>query len=249
MAKYLAILIDGDIENSLGGACSRDVWNISKKLINDVRIEPNNVYAFFHDLKNDYYAQKVLQMGISNISESKLDNIKKCFDEIVRIAHQDNTIIFFHYSGHGYQTSDPEGDEIDGMDEIFLGHTMKDDFIWDNLVSKLPETSYIFALLDACHSGSGMDMPYVWKNNGWSLAKRTNIEAKCCGYSISACNDSQCSSQDVGETTGFSGSLIAAVCDECHLLELIHDPQKYYINICNRLRKLNQTCELYSVKK
>lgn len=34
-SKFIAILIDGDIENSLGGACSRDIWNISKKLLND----------------------------------------------------------------------------------------------------------------------------------------------------------------------------------------------------------------------
>lgn len=248
--KYLAILIDGDVENSLGGACSRDVWNIAQKLIKDVPIQPENIYTFFHNNNNnDRYAKKIYDMKITKISESNLGNIKKCFDEIIDVSHKEKTVILFHYSGHGYQVPDIEGDEIDGFDEAFLGSTMKDDFIWDNFVSKLPNTSFVFAILDACHSGSGMDMPYIWQNQKWNLAKKKNIEADCSGYSISACNDAQCSSQDVGETTGFSGSLIAAVCDDCNLLELMNNPFKYYGCICSRLQKLHQCVELYCVQK
>jgi hypothetical protein len=62
--NYLAILITGDIENSLGGACSRDVWNISKKLLNDLPIEPSNIFAFFHDPNNDIYVEKVKSIGL-----------------------------------------------------------------------------------------------------------------------------------------------------------------------------------------
>jgi hypothetical protein len=247
--KYFAILIDGDVENSLGGACSRDVWNIAQKIIKDVPIDTSNIYTFFHNSANDRYAKKISEMKITKISESNLENIKKCFNEIVGISHKEKTVVFYHYSGHGYQIPDLDGDEIDGSDEAFLGRQMTDDFIWDNLVSKLSSSSYIFALLDACHSGSGMDMPYLWKNQNWILAKKKKIDADCSGFSMSACNDTQCSSQDVGETTGFSGSLIAAVCDHCNLLELINNPLKYYDIVSSQLKKLNQNVEIYSVKK
>ena len=38
MVKYIALLIEGDNENSLGGACARDVWNISKKIKKQKRL-------------------------------------------------------------------------------------------------------------------------------------------------------------------------------------------------------------------
>lgn len=249
MLRYFAILIDGDLENSLGGACSRDIWNITQKLLKDLPIEKDNIYTFFHNFHCDSYAKKLASQDIENISESNITNIKKCFDEVISLAKEDpmNVCIYFHYSGHGYQLADQNGDEIDGFDDIFLGHTMTDDYIWDNLISQLPSNAHIFILLDACHSGSGADMPYKWKNNRWELAKRNNIAAKCIGYSISACNDKECASQDVGETTGFAGSLTAGICDKCNFSNLIHNPIPTYNILVDRLRKLNQTVELYSV--
>lgn len=248
MSRYIAILIDGDNENTLGGACSRDVWNITKKIISDINIDKKDIHTFFHNMANDRYIEKLLQLGVHNISQNSLCNIKKCFDEIITISKSEKIVVFFHYSGHGYQIQDDNGDEIDGCDEIFLGHTMRDDYIWDNLISRLPKTAHIFALMDACHSGSGTDMPYVWRNGHWVINKKKNINAECSGFSISACNDSQCASQDIGETTGFSGSLTAGVCDTCDFKELIHNPLQTYIALIPRLQKLNQNTELYSVK-
>lgn len=248
MQRYIAILIDGDNENTLGGACSRDVWNITKKILTDINIDKKDIYTFFHDVGNDRYIGKISQLGISNIMQNSLSNIKKCFDEVIKISKSEKIIVFFHYSGHGYQVPDDNGDETDGYDEIFLGHTMRDDYIWDNLISQLPNTAHIFALMDACHSGSGTDMPYVWRNGAWVLNKKKNIIAECSGFSISACNDAQCASQDIGETTGFSGSLTAGVCDTCNFEELIHHPLRTYITLIPRLQKLNQNAELYCVK-
>lgn len=248
MSNYIALIIDGDIENTLGGACSRDIWNITKKLLSDLPIDKKQIYTFFREPSSDRYAEKIKQFGITNINYSTIINIKNCFDYVITSAKLTPTTIIFHYSGHGYQIPDNDGDELDGCDEIFLGHTMTDDFIWNNLVSRLPKSSHIFALMDACHSGSGMDFPYIWKNNKWELAKRKNINAFCSGFSLSACNDSQCASQDVGETTGFSGSLTAGICDCGNFSEFIHDPFKLYNILVPRLGKLNQTVELYTTK-
>lgn len=248
MPRYLAILIEGDNENTLGGACSRDIWNLSQKIINELNIDKKDIYTFFHSLATDHYIKKIEQLGIPNITYNSIDNIKECFDKIIEISKVTSTVIFFHYSGHGYQTIDQDGDEIDGYDEIFLGHTMRDDYIWDQFVSKLPETTHIFALIDACHAGSGMDMPYVWRDGKWILSKKKKIMANCRGYSLSACNDGQCASQDIGHTTGFAGSLTAGVCDSGKLMDFIYDPFKLYAMLQPRLKKLNQTVELYTVK-
>lgn len=241
-----AILIDGDIENTLGGACSRDVWCLTRKLLTDTDIQKNNIFSFFRDTK-DPYASKLIDMKITNIEHSNIINIRKCFDDIVHISHTKPITVFFHYSGHGYQTRDLNGDEIDGFDEIFLNRTMSDDYIWENFITKLSKTTNIFALLDACHSGSGMDFPYLWNNGKWILQKRKNIDAVCNGFSLSACNDTQCSSQDIGNTTGFAGSLIAGVCDCCKLSDIIYSPFQLYKQLVPRLLKLKQNIELYSI--
>lgn len=247
MTKYIAILIDGDNECSLGGGCSRDLWNITRKLVAELPIDKNNIYTFFHNRNNDIYAARIFQMGISNISDNILTNIKLCFDKVIEQSKVEEVVIFFHYSGHGYQVPDDNGDEINGMDDIFLGHTMRDDFIWDNLVTNLSESSYIIGFMDACHSGTGMDLPYEWQNNKWVLTKKKNITAKCSGYSLSACSDSQCASQDIGETTGFAGSLTAGICDSCKLSEIIHNPLIIYNRLIPRLQMLGQTVILESV--
>lgn len=246
--NYLAILIDGDVENSLGGACSRDVWNISKKILTDLPIDPSNIFTFFHNPTRDIYVEKIKNLGITHIDYSTTATIKNCFNYVVTLSNVQSLSIVFHYSGHGYQVNDVDHDEIDGLDEIFLGHTMTDDFIWANLIEKLSSRTRIISLIDACHSGSGMDFPYIWRNNKWILCKNKNVFAKCIGYSLSACNDNQLASQDVGETTGFSGSLTAGICDCGNFVDMFECPFNIYNLLIPRLKKLNQTVELYCTK-
>lgn len=242
---YIAILIDGDNENTLGGACSRDIWNMIIKMMRELNIERQNIHTFFNN-PTDRYTTKLRNFGITNIEHNSLQNIKKCFDGVVEQAKQAEATVFFHYSGHGYQVADNNGDEVDGMDEIFLGHQMRDDYIWDNLVAKLPSNAKLIGTMDACHSGSGMDLPYQWNGSQWILAKKNNIKADCVAYSFSACNDGQCASQDIGETTGFAGSLTAGVCDLLNLLELVNQPTEVYKKLSERLQKLGQIVELYT---
>ena len=70
--------------------------------------------------------------------------------------------LVFHYSGHGSQVRDTEGDELaDGLDEIICPW----DFDWDGTFIKDDDFAAIFAdlkkgvalevILDSCHSGTG----------------------------------------------------------------------------------------------
>jgi len=69
--------------------------------------------------------------------------------------------LVFHYSGHGSQVADVEGDEADGKDEIICPY----DFDWDTNYIKDDDFARIFkdlrkgvaleVILDSCHSGTG----------------------------------------------------------------------------------------------
>ncbi len=70
--------------------------------------------------------------------------------------------LLFHYSGHGSQIVDRDGDELkDRMDEILCPHDMDWDgnFISDDDLSKIfkniAKGIRLEILLDCCHSGTG----------------------------------------------------------------------------------------------
>lgn len=70
--------------------------------------------------------------------------------------------LLFHFSGHGSQIRDREGDELkDCMDEILCPHDMDWDgtYIVDDelrdLFAPLPKGANLEILLDCCHSGTG----------------------------------------------------------------------------------------------
>jgi hypothetical protein len=81
--------------------------------------------------------------------------------------------LFLHYSGHGSQVDDLDGDEKSGMDQTLVpldfkkfpgkdGHIIDDD-IHKILVAQLPEGCKLFCLFDCCHSGTMLDLPYTIK--------------------------------------------------------------------------------------
>lgn len=98
-------------------------------------------------------------------------NIIAAMHWLVRGA-QSNDSLFFHYSGHGGETPDLDGDEDDGMDEVIYpvdfemaGHIV-DDEMHDIMVKPLPPGCRLTALFDSCHSGTALDLPYVYSTQG-----------------------------------------------------------------------------------
>eukprot|EP01012_Entosiphon_sulcatum_P068324 TRINITY_DN9845_c0_g2_i1.p1 TRINITY_DN9845_c0_g2~~TRINITY_DN9845_c0_g2_i1.p1 ORF type:complete len:346 (+),score=46.71 TRINITY_DN9845_c0_g2_i1:467-1504(+) len=85
--------------------------------------------------------------------------------------------LFFHYSGHGGQARDAEGDEKDGFDETIIPVDYRsagqiiDDVIFKELVTPLPEGCRMTVIMDCCHSGTVLDLPYVF------VANAGNVEA------------------------------------------------------------------------
>jgi metacaspase-1 len=71
-------------------------------------------------------------------------------------------VLVFHYSGHGSQVDDAEGDETDdGLDEIICPYDLdwNDPFTDDDLaglVTNLSPGAALTVVLDCCHSGTGL---------------------------------------------------------------------------------------------
>ncbi len=74
---------------------------------------------------------------------------------------RDGDQLVFHYSGHGSQVADRNGDEVDHLDEIICPYDMD----WDNpftddvfarYFDPLPKKAKLTVVLDSCHSGTGL---------------------------------------------------------------------------------------------
>ncbi|KAG2149074.1 metacaspase-1 [Suillus bovinus] len=108
-------------------------------------------------------------------------NILRAMEWLVRDARP-NDSLFFHYSGHGGQTKDLDGDEEDGYDEVIYpvdfkesGHIV-DDMMHDIMVKSLPPGCRLTAIFDSCHSGSALDLPFVYSTEG--KIKEPNLAAE-----------------------------------------------------------------------
>lgn len=77
--------------------------------------------------------------------------------------------LFFHYSGHGTSMRDDDGDEADGKDEALVpvdyesAGLARDDEILETLVLPVKKGVLLTCVFDCCHSGTIMDLPYVFK--------------------------------------------------------------------------------------
>lgn len=88
----------------------------------------------------------------------------------------------FHYSGHGTQVADADGDEPDGLDEALApldyaaNGMITDDELRARLVAPLAGRGALRAILDCCHSGSGFDLPYTLRDATDLLAPGRSAE-------------------------------------------------------------------------
>ncbi|KAI0714343.1 peptidase C14, caspase domain-containing protein [Cerioporus squamosus] len=150
-----------------------------KGCINDAR----NVSQFLQEVWG--YRQDDIVMLTDDATNPRQiptkDNMIQAMRWLVNGA-QPNDSLFFHYSGHGGQTKDLDGDEADGYDEViypvdfeYAGHIV-DDMMHDILVKPLPPGCRLTAIFDSCHSGSVLDLPYIYSTEG--KIKEPNLAAE-----------------------------------------------------------------------
>lgn len=95
--------------------------------------------------------------------------------------------LFFHYSGHGASVKDDDGDEADGKDECLcpvdleVNGLLRDDDVFRYLVGPIPDGVQLTAVLDCCHSGTILDLPYAFKADEDSLQAVSNGQQSTMG--------------------------------------------------------------------
>ncbi|KAG8993883.1 hypothetical protein FRB94_010313 [Tulasnella sp. JGI-2019a] len=77
--------------------------------------------------------------------------------------------LFLHYSGHGGQVPDPDGDRESSFDDTIVpldyeSHGQLDsDLLHKALVSPMDPQVRLTVIFDCCHSGSAIELPYVYR--------------------------------------------------------------------------------------
>ena len=84
--------------------------------------------------------------------------------------------------GHGGQVPDPDGDRKSGFDDTIVPvdyektGQITSDTLHKTLVSALPPSSTLFVIFDCCHSGSAIELPFVYRSDEYgnvSMVSRT----------------------------------------------------------------------------
>jgi hypothetical protein len=144
--------------------------------INDVRNMSNYLNGHFGYKREDMVLLTDDQQN--PMSQPTKANILRAMHWLVKDAAP-NDSLFFHYSGHGGQTKDLDGDEDDGYDEVVYpvdfrtaGHIV-DDEMHRIMVGPLQRGVRLTAIFDSCHSGSALDLPYIYSTQG--IIKEPNL--------------------------------------------------------------------------
>jgi hypothetical protein len=179
-----------------------------------------------------------------------LNNIRDEFKKMIEWATENPTgEIFFHYSGHGSQVPDRDrvydkikgiwkSEEDDNKDECIISGDLKcmldDEFRL--LLSKLPETCNLFALMDACHSGSMFDLKYVIK--GSAVKTTTDKESlKANIILLSGCKDNQTSaSTTFGKNKKWYGAMTYGF---LHIMEYMEKNKMHHVNLKTFMKNMN----------
>lgn len=156
-AVMIGINYEGHNPGQLSG-CHNDVHNM-KEYIKDIHgFDDSNITLLMDDGEN---------------TSPTHDNILAAYSELVQSCEPGDAV-FCHYSGHGGKLRDDDGDEKDGYDETLVpldyqsNGQIRDDDLFTKLVGAFPAGVNVTFVMDCCHSGSVLDLPYQFKADGES---------------------------------------------------------------------------------
>ncbi|KDR84061.1 hypothetical protein GALMADRAFT_236691 [Galerina marginata CBS 339.88] len=149
--------------------CINDVTNMKNFLIKEYGYKANDMLVLTDNSEDEH-------------QQPTRANILQAMGWLVKGAKRHDAL-FFHYSGHGGQTKDLSGDEADGFDEVIYPVDFNetgeivDDLMHETLVKPLPAGCRLTAIFDSCHSGSVLDLPYIYSTEGKLKEPNLAIEA------------------------------------------------------------------------
>lgn len=158
--------------------------------------DANNMKRFTQNILG-YNEENITLMTDNTDILPTYDNIMKYLHSIADKTNTENVKeLFITYSGHGSNIHDHSGDESDKKDECLIpidykkkGYIKDDDL--HKVLAKINEKVNVIILIDACHSGTMLDLRYVAGNKFTIENSKCNIKCNC--VMISGCLDSQVS--------------------------------------------------------
>eukprot|EP00927_Polykrikos_kofoidii_P078821 TRINITY_DN75614_c0_g1_i1.p1 TRINITY_DN75614_c0_g1~~TRINITY_DN75614_c0_g1_i1.p1 ORF type:complete len:576 (-),score=106.13 TRINITY_DN75614_c0_g1_i1:102-1589(-) len=149
-------------------------------------------------------------------------------------------VLFWQFSGHGSQQESWSNTESDGLDEVLCptdyedAGMLVDDEIFDLVVRPLESGVKLTIILDCCHSGTAVDLPFIWHDEGnWEEVGGTIYTAGDVQM-FSGCEDAQ-TSADVSRHGRRGGAMTMAMTDA-----IKEEPGRNYPELLYRLRDLLQ---------
>lgn len=225
--KVLLIGINYTGTNSELSGCINDVQNIQKYLEKHYSIDKIKVMT--DHCKGRLYPNK--------------RNIIRQLKWLAKDAKAGDNL-YFHYSGHGGQTYDYDGSEEDGKDECIYPIDCKiitDDHLNNYLVDPLPAGVKLVCVIDACHSGTMLDLKYHYQPGQKQKLINTMLgkchnkdykDSKATVITISGCEDKSVSS-DVYINRQSQGAMTYSL-----LICLKSDPKINYEDLINQMNLL-----------
>ncbi|CAL9767562.1 unnamed protein product [Musa acuminata subsp. burmannicoides] len=194
------------------------------------------------------------ESSIIMLTEEETDPYKSPTKHNIRMALywlvqgcQPGDSLVFHYSGHGSQQRSYHSDEVDGYDETLCPLDFEsqgmivDDEINATIVRPLPHGVKLHAIIDACHSGTVLDLPflcrmnrsgqYVWEDH----RPRSGVWKGTSGgeaISFSGCDDNQTSA----DTSALSRITSTGAMTFCFIQAIERGHGATYGSILNSMR-------------
>ena len=210
--------------------CINDVVNVRNMLIDAYGYESANITV----LRDDTAANKPTAANI----------IKQLTSIIAQSASLSQ--IWIHYSGHGSQINDTNGDEIaDGKDEVIVpsdyatSGAIRDDVLFSIIKQSKCPTILVF---DSCNSGTVCDL--AWNFNAVSSSQVSVIKTNNSAvtnqniFCFSGCRDEQSSTDVYNNTSQQScGAMTTAFIESLRLNKHNVDVKTLYLDVVAFLKQ------------
>ena len=153
--RYAVLIGINYVDHKQGqlSGCHNDVWNMKEYIMNVWGYKESNIQILMDD---GYHTPPTRE------------NILQAYRNVISQA-KSSDVIFLHYSGHGGRVRDDDwGEEEDGYDETLVpvdydtAGQIRDDDLYDTLIDPLPPKCHLISVMDCCHSGTVLDLPYKY---------------------------------------------------------------------------------------
>lgn len=175
----------------------------------------NDVETFKNIIIKNGFVEKDITV-ITDLTAVKADrqNILSNFTSLLKNSSENDLLVFF-YSGHGSNIMDTNGDEIDGADECIVPCDLNyilDDELKSIIDLNLPKNATLVCFFDSCHSGTMLDLPYLYSaDSNYETCVTNNNDKNTAGnvVMISGCMDEQ-TSMDSNVSGVWAGAMTSA---------------------------------------